>query len=101
MQEPGGVQGPGKPTLERLGDYFVDRVERVLVAIEGEERLRSPQPGQELIESVRFREAVAENALEQLERAGEVRAHVLKPALAQREREPRNRVKAPAGGDGL
>jgi hypothetical protein len=35
----GDVQEPGEPTLERLGDDFVDRLERVFVAIEGEQRL--------------------------------------------------------------
>ena len=86
----GDVQEPGESTLERLGDYFVDRLERVFVAIEGEERFRSPQPGQQLVESVCFCELVAENRLEQLERVREVPADVLKTALAQREREPGN-----------
>ena len=68
----GDVQEQGEPTLERLGDYSIDRLERVFVAIEGEERLWSPYPGQELIESVLFSEPVAENRLEQLEGACDV-----------------------------
>ena len=44
-------------------------------------------------------EPVAENRLEQLECMKEVAADVLKTALAQREREACNSVKAP-GGDG-
>ena len=59
---------PAEPALERLGDESVDRLKRVVVAIEREERGRAPEPRQELIESVCFCELVAEDRLEQLER---------------------------------
>jgi hypothetical protein len=44
-------------------------LEGVVCAIKGEQRERPPQPGQELVESVWFRELVPENGLEQFERA--------------------------------
>ncbi len=96
-----GVQErEGKPRLERLGDDAVDRLERVFLAMEGVECDRAPQPGEELVESVCFYEPVAQNRLEQLERAREVPADVLKTPLAEREWEPGNPVKARAGGYG-
>ena len=94
----GDVQKVREAAFERLGDDSVDRPERVFVAIEGEQRARAPQPGQELIQSVRIGELVAEDRLEQFERAGEVPADVMKTTLAQRERKPGGRVEAPAGG---
>ena len=78
----GDVQEVGKPTLERLGDESVGLLERVAIAIESDECVRPPQPGQELVEPVRFSESFAENRLEQLQRAGEVPADELKTALA-------------------
>ncbi len=48
-----------------------------------------------------IRESVTENRLEQLERACEVPADVLKTALAQREWETGDLVKSRAGGYGL
>jgi hypothetical protein len=73
----------------------------VFIAIERDEGVRAPQPGEELIESVLFREPVADDRLEQRERAGEVPADVLERGLAQREWESGDSVKARTGGYGL
>ena len=48
-----------------------------------------------------IREAVAKDRLKQFDRAGEVPAHGLKTAFAERQWEPGNSVKAPACDDGV
>ncbi len=97
----GDVQKDRESTFERLGDESVDRLKRVVGAIEREQRRRPPEPGQQVIESVWFGELVAEDRVEELERMGEVPADVLKTALAESERKPGGRVKARAGGYGF
>jgi hypothetical protein len=58
----GDVEEIGEPSLQRVGDDAVGGVEGVVGAIEREECGCAPQPGQELIEPVRLRDAVAKNA---------------------------------------
>ena len=72
----GDAQEEAKLTLERVADQSVDRLEGIFVAIECEEAVRAPQPGEELVESMLIREPLADDRLEQRERAGEVPADV-------------------------
>ena len=66
----------------------VGSVQSVVRAIQSEERGRAPEPGQELIEPVGIRDAVAKNRPELLERGREASADVIEAAFTQRKGEP-------------
>ena len=91
------VEEVGEASLERVGDDGIGSVKSVVCAIQSEERGRAPEPGQELVEPVGIRDAVAKNRLELLECLREAPADVIETAFAQREWEPGSWVEVTAG----